>query len=393
MRSRLMVFVFLTGATLFLAYANGANDNFKGVATLFGSQVTNYRRAIAWATATTLLGSIVSVVLAAKLVKHFSGKGLVPDAIADGLGFHGAIALAARITVILATRFGFPISTTHALTGALVGAGLVASWAAGEGLVNGAQLQNVFLLPLLLSPLVAIGCGAIVYGLCHHLSQRWGLAQTPLQEACICLDPGSAPWVADDPSGAIAWSVGHPPDVVIDRPEHCADRYADRDPGTVWGIQVQRLLDGVHFLSAGLVSFARGLNDTPKIVSLMLVTQGLSLPVSAAIVGLAIAIGGWLNARRVAETMSQKLTSLNPGQGLAANLVTAALTIAASRWGLPVSTTHVSVGSIFGVGTVARSAHVRVFGQVLLSWVLTLPIAALLSGGIYAIALRHPLLN
>ncbi|TAD77926.1 MAG: anion permease [Oscillatoriales cyanobacterium] len=386
-----MFLLFLVGAALFLAYANGANDNFKGVATLFGSQVTNYRRAITWATATTMLGSIASVVLAANLVKNFSGKGLVPDPIAEGLGFHGAIALAAGITVILATRLGFPISTTHALTGALVGAGLAASGSAGEALVNFAQLRTAFLLPLLLSPLVAIGCGAILYGLLHQLPSRLGLAKAPLQEACVCVDPGAAMVTASgpDPTGAIALSVNPQPTVVIDQMARCVDRYG----GQLWGIQVQPILDGVHFLSAGLVSFARGLNDTPKIVSLMLVSQGLSLQMNALIVGLAIAIGGWLNARRVAETMSQKLTSLNPGQGLSANLVTAALTIAASRWGLPVSTTHVSVGSIFGVGTVARSAHLRVFGQVLLSWVLTLPIAALLSGLIYAAMLPFPSLH
>lgn len=384
-----MFFLLLMGATLFLAYANGANDNCKGVATLFGSQVTDYRPAIAWATATTFLGSIVSVVLAANLVKHFSGKGLVPDAIAEGLSFHGAIALAAGITVILATRFGFPISTTHALTGALVGAGWVASWSAGERLVNFAQLQKAFLWPLLLSPLVAIGCAALLYGLLHQLSRRLGWTKASLQETCICVDPGVGGEVAGASTGAIALSVARPPDLVIDQTARCVDR----DGGRLWGMPVQRLLDGMHFLSAGLVSFGRGLNDTPKMVSLMVITQGLSLQVNALLVGLAIAIGGWLNARRVAETMSQKLTSLNPGQGLSANLVTAALTIAASRWGLPVSTTHVSVGAIFGVGTVARSANGRVFGQVLLSWLLTLPIAAMLSGGIYAIALQVPALK
>ena len=73
-------------ATLFLAYSNGANDNFKGVATLFGSQTTNYKVAIWWATITTFAGSVCSIFLAQTLLKNFSGKGLVPDAFAQRAG-------------------------------------------------------------------------------------------------------------------------------------------------------------------------------------------------------------------------------------------------------------------------------------------------------------------
>ena len=139
-------------------------------------------------------------------------------------------------------------------------------------------------------------------------------------------------------------------------------------------------MDICHFMSAGIVSFARGLNDTPKIVSLMLVGQSISVQWGSLAVALGMAIGGLLNARKVAETMSKKLTAMNTGQGLVANLVTGFLVIAASRYGLPVSTTHVSVGSIFGVGLISKKANVRVFYQILLSWMLTLPIAAAISG-------------
>jgi PiT family inorganic phosphate transporter len=136
-------------------------------------------------------------------------------------------------------------------------------------------------------------------------------------------------------------------------------------------------------MSAGIVSFARGLNDTPKIVSLMLVGQSISVHWGSLAVALGMALGGLLNAQKVAETMSKKLTGMNTGQGFVANLVTGFLVIAASRYGLPVSTTHVSVGSIFGVGLISKKANVRVFYQILLSWMLTLPIAAAISGGAY----------
>ena len=65
-------------ASLFLAFVNGANDNFKGVATLYGSGALSYRRSLALATLSTLVGSILSFALASGLIRAFSGKGLVP---------------------------------------------------------------------------------------------------------------------------------------------------------------------------------------------------------------------------------------------------------------------------------------------------------------------------
>ena len=76
---------------------------------------------------------------------------------------------------------------------------------------------------------------------------------------------------------------------------------------------------------------------------------------------------------------------MNPGQGFTANLVTGLLVVFASRFGLPVSTTHVSVGSIFGIGMVTRAANTRIVGEIVLSWVLTLPLAALLGAAVYGL--------
>ncbi len=165
----------------------------------------------------------------------------------------------------------------------------------------------------------------------------------------------------------------------MDQTTECIQKYS----GNFLGLKVQQLIDAANFLSAGVVSFVRGLNDTPKIVSLVLIVKILPTEIDA------MAIGGWLNARRVAETMSRKVTKLNAGQGLSANVVTGILVILASRFGLPVSTTHVSVGSIFGVGVISRTANSKVFIQILLSWILTLPIAAILSVAIYAIAYHY----
>jgi phosphate/sulfate permease/alkyl hydroperoxide reductase subunit AhpC len=109
-------------AVCFLAYANGANDNFKGVASLFGSRTCGYRTAISWATVATFAGSVTALFLAQALINRFSGTGLVLDDLVGSPQFVLAVAYGAGATVILATLPGIAISTTHGLTLALVGA-------------------------------------------------------------------------------------------------------------------------------------------------------------------------------------------------------------------------------------------------------------------------------
>ena len=358
-----MTLALLFMATLFLAYANGANDNFKGVATLYGSGVASYRQAITLATLATLAGSVASVFLAADLVRTFSGKGLVPNLVAGSPDFLLAVAIGAGCTVILATLLAFPISTTHGLTGALVGAGAMA---AGREL-NLGVLGTAFFLPLLLSPLLAVGLTVIAYRLLRWLRVRAG-AQA---DACVCVGEEAVVNFAPAMGGASAAhrvaltaSVGSTAD--------CAVRY----PGRVMGMPLQALLTAAHFASTAVLSFARGLNDTPKIVALMLVVNALDIHWGMLAVALAMAAGGLLNGRKVANTMSRKISSMSDGQAFSANLVTGVLVIAASRLGLPVSTTHVSVGAISGAGLVNGTVNTGVLRNILLSWVLTLPIAA-----------------
>jgi PiT family inorganic phosphate transporter len=119
-----MTLAFLLLAVAFLAYSNGANDNFKGVASLYGSKTTSYHAALTWATVTTFAGSVCSIFFAQSLLKTFSGTGLLPDHLVGSEYFLLAVALGAGATVMLATVTGFPVSTTHGLTGAITGTGL-----------------------------------------------------------------------------------------------------------------------------------------------------------------------------------------------------------------------------------------------------------------------------
>jgi len=303
-------------AVAFVAFTNGANANFKGVASLYGSGTTSLRRAALWGTATTFLGSLAAIVLAEGILKSFSGRGLVDDALVASREFVCAVAMGAAVTSFLATRLGFPVSTTHCLIGALLGAG-----SAGGTAIQLAALGSNFFLPLVVSPLLAAVAGVTLYPLFRTLR----------------LAPDS------------------------------------RSP----------LLDGLHVLSAGAASFARGLNDTPKMAALMLAVPGVSASTAILVVGIAIALGGLLDIRRVAETLGKKITGLNPGQGFVASLVTAGLVTTASASHLPVSTTHVSVGALLGIGIVTRKARWRKIGEVLIAWISTVPCGAALAALAY----------
>ena len=107
----MLISIFILLSTLFLAYTNGANDNFKGVATLFGSGTTNYKKALLWATVTTFLGSMAAIFVSQTLITTFSGKGLVSEVTVNSPNFLISVGLGAALTVFIATKAGIPIST------------------------------------------------------------------------------------------------------------------------------------------------------------------------------------------------------------------------------------------------------------------------------------------
>ena len=308
-----MLLSFLILAVGFVAFTNGANANFKGVASLYGSGTTSLKGALWWGTSTTFAGSIAAAFLAEGMIKKFSGKGLVSDELLQSPSFTAAVASGAALTSFLATRFGFPVSTTHALVGALLGAGL-----AGSGdQVHFAALGRNFFYPLFFSPLLAIVLGASIYWILRSLRMA--------------------------------------PD------------------------ERNKVLDVVHFASAGAASFARGLNDTPKMAALLLIVPHMQTRFAILMIGVMIVIGALVDARKVAETLGKKVTGMTPGQGFAANLVTAILVATASFHSLPVSTTHVSVGSLLGMGAITGQAKWRNVIEILLAWVTTVPCAGVIA--------------
>lgn len=361
-----MILAFLFISACFLAYSNGANDNFKGVATLFGSGTTNYKKAINWATITTFSGSVAAIFLANELVKNFSGKGLVPNELITMPIFAIAIAFGAALTVFIATKIGMPISTTHSLVGALFGAGVMAVGSQ----FNFEKLGSTFLMPLIISPLMAAVLSLIAYLIFKFFRKQLGVTK----KTNLSIHKKQTPV-------ASSLNIDHAISLKTKKTiEATIKNQTETYEGQILGLSSQKVLDSLHYLSAGIVSFARGLNDTPKIVGLLLIINVIDIKWSMIIIAIVMAVGGLLNAKKVGVTMSKKITPMNTGQGFTANLVTGLLVTTASIHGLPVSTTHVSVGSIFGIGTATKKADYKMISKILLSWLLTLPLAAIISG-------------
>lgn len=353
-----------------LAFANGTNDVSKAIATLVGSGITNYRTAIVWGTAWTVVGACVSGLVATAMVKTFS-SGLIQPAVAILSAVTWSVLIGAMSWVLLASRTGLPVSTTHAIAGAIVGAGLIALGT--SGLIWSALISKIAL-PLLLSPVLALALSILVHPAVRTIAGRW-------EGTCLCFMPESQALVTIDAQGATrtlfqAAGFGQPVAAV---PAQC-------DRAGLRGLTIG--LDTIHWLSSGLASLARGTNDAPKILAILLLsgattawTSSTAQAIAFTGVALAMGLGSYLGGLRVTEVLAEKVTRMDHIEGLSANLTTSSLVLVSATMGLPVSTTHVSSSAIIGIGLlngiqVVRWTTVR---DMVLAWIVTLPVAGLLA--------------
>jgi PiT family inorganic phosphate transporter len=354
----LLMGIVLVLLTLGLAFANGANDVSKGIATLVGSGTTNYRAAVLWGTVWTVAGALAAAVASQGLVATFSGKGLLANP-PSGSGFLLAVACGAIAWLLIANLTGLPVSTTHALAGALCGAGIMAAGIPG---VVWTGVAKKVALPLALSPLISLGLMLILAPVVVPLFRR-------AHRFCVCVERRETlPAVA---GAALAASL----------PALDLVAASDCPPETLVRVG---LLDSLHWASAGATSFFRGLNDTPKILALGVAATagfGISGFTFYALVAAAMGLGSVIGGFRVTETLAKKVTRISQDDGLLANLTTSGFVCAASLWGLPVSTTHVSSGAILGIaaGSKGPGLHWKTVREMLLAWVVTLPVAALVA--------------
>jgi len=349
---------------LWLAFANGSNDVSKAVATLVGSGVTSYRNAVLWGTIWTMVGAGIAGLVATAMVSTFS-QGLVAPDVQSSPVLASAVLCGAVVWVLVASWTGLPVSTTHALTGAIVGAGLVAFGV--EGLLW-QPIGKKIVLPLILS---------------RVLAARW-------EGACLCVMPPARALVMIDAHGATRTlfqtaALGQP---VMAVPSQC-DREGLR--GLVVG------LDGLHWCSSGLASLARGMNDAPKVAAMLLLGSTVPSWSSPAVqtmvffaVAAAMGIGSYLAGLRVTRVLAEKVTRMDHSEGLSANLTTSSLVFASAIMGLPVSTTHVGSSAIIGIGLLKGIKGVRwtTVRDMVLAWVVTLPACGLLAALVYHLLIR-----
>ena len=386
---------------LYMAWAIGANDVANAMGTSVGSGALTVGGAI-----------IVAAVL--EFAGAFLAGGHVTDTVRKGMldlsmmtreqliyGMLGSLAAAGTLLVV-ATRYGLPISTTHSIVGAIVGFGAIA---VGVDAVKWGKIAQI-VLSWVTSPLLA---GVIAFFIFQITRIKVLDRPDPVAQirklgpvffffvffiiGLVTLFKGLKPLKLDlnltqsligsVTLGLIGAAIGaffiRRVDVGEDDPKHRFSR-------------VERIFVVLQILTACAIAFAHGSNDVANsigpLAAISHAVQGMDLgskapvePWMLAIGGIGIVIGLATWGYRVMETIGKKITELTPSRGFAAELAAATTIVVASRLGIPISTTHTLVGAVLGVG-LARgigALDLRVVGKILASWVATLPLAAGLS--------------
>ena len=362
-----------------VAWANGANDVSKGVATLVGSRLATYRQGLSWGTGWTMAGAAVALVFTSALLRTFS-TGLVSGEVAESQLFPLSVAAGAFTWVLFASRTALPVSTTHSLAGAIIGAGIAAAGLSG---VRWTLVLATVALPLAVSPLLAAGLTCCAHGAARRrLSAAARYCVCVVQRPVAALAGGGLP----TPAGSVAATsrLASLPVVVMDQERACAREQE------VTGV---RVTDAAHWMTSAALSFARGLNDTPKIVALaMVAAMGAGIGAAPLYTACAVAMGAGslIAGRRVTRTLAERVTEVATLEGLAASGVAAGLVLAASFVALPVSTTHVATGAIVGAGLGSSGDGVRwnTVSNLVAAWVITLPASSAISAATWWLGTR-----
>lgn len=385
----------------YMAWAIGAND----VANAMGTSVGSGALTVGGAIIVAAIFEFAGAFLAGGHVTDTVRKGMLDMSLLgrEQLIYGMMASLASAGTLLIgATRFGLPISTTHAIVGAIVGFGAVAI---GIDAVNWPKVLQISL-SWITSPLLA---GVIAFAIFHLIRSTILNKSNPVHQirkygpaffffvffiiGLVTLFKGLKHINLDlDLMEAIAGSValgliGSGIGAFFIR----RVQIGEADPDHRFD-QVERIFVVLQILTACAIAFAHGSNDVANAIgplaAIVNAVENVDLTAKApvapwmlAIGGLGIVIGLATWGYRVMETVGKKITELTPSRGFAAQLAAASTIVLASRLGIPISTTHTLVGAVLGVG-LARgitALDLRVVGNILASWIATLPIAAALS--------------
>ncbi|WP_025273194.1 inorganic phosphate transporter [Haloglycomyces albus] len=326
MDAALITAILAIGAALWFSFTNGFQDSANAIATSISTRALSPRAALLMAA----VGNFVGAHLGAKVAKTVAGGLVELPSGTEGLLIVVAGLLGAISWNYLATYFGWPISASHSLVGGLVGATM-----AGAGVVFWDGIVNKIVLPTLISPVVGFGVGFLVM-----LAIYW------------------------------IFRKGHP-------------------------VKLNRGFRRAQTVSAAAMSLGHGMQDAAKVMGIIVLAlyvggfqdNATNIPewvyIAAA---LTLAWGTYAGGWRIIKTLGRKIIDLNPPQGFAAESVAATVLFANTWWiGAPISTTHTITSAIMGVGATGGKRAVRwgVARSIVLAWVVTFPVAALVGALVY----------
>jgi inorganic phosphate transporter, PiT family len=323
------ILILIIVLAVFFDIANGWHDCANAIATVVSTKVLSPMVAVSLAAGMNILGAFLSTAVAKTV-----GTGIVdPRAVTDTVIISAL--LSAIIWNLITILMGLPVSSSHALFGGIAGAAMAHG---GAGILNAGGTSKI-LISLLVSPVLGIMIGYGFMKLILHL-------------------------------------FGHLPPGII-------SKYFGR----------------LQILSSSFMAFGHGSNDAQKamgIITMALVSGGvirtMDVPtwvilICAMAMGFGTLFGGW----KIIKTLGVKMLKLEPIHGFAAETSSTMIIVAASHFGLPVSTTHVVSAAILGVGATKRLSAVRwgIAGKIVMAWVLTLPVCIGLAWGIQRILAHY----
>jgi PiT family inorganic phosphate transporter len=316
--------VITVAVALVFDFTNGFHDTANAVATSVSTRALSPRLAVAIAALANLAGAFVTTAVAKTV-----GKGIIDSGLATPKTVLAAV-LGAIAWNLLTWWFGLPSSSSHALIGGLVGAALVQS---GEKGVEWHGLAHKVVIPALWAPTIAFAAAFVLLLLIYWLFQ-W-------------MTPGLA---------------------------NRSFRLGQLASGT-W------------------VAFTHGANDAQKtmgVIALALYAHGsissFYIPTWVKIAAaVSIAAGTYAGGWRIMRTLGQRVFQMDPPAGFAAQATAGAVIYASTKYGYPLSTTHVVSGAVMGAGATKRLSAVRwgVAGNIVIAWVLTIPAAALVAAAVW----------
>lgn len=390
---------------LYMTWGIGANDVANAMGTSVGSGAITVKQAILAAAIFEFAGAFI----AGGSVTSTIRKGIIDAGAIQGqpeLLVYGMLAslLAAGIWLMIASARGWPVSTTHSIVGAIVGFA-----AAGIGMdavkwEKIGQITASWVVSPLLGGVIAMLLMWSIRSLIlnadnpFRMAKRWGPAYVFLVGWIVSLVTlfkglkhldlhltGTQSFLAAVVFGAVVALIGN---ILIDRVK--IDEAADR---SFHYASVEKVFTPMMIFTACAMAFAHGSNDVANGIGPMAavvatiqsggeVVQKADLPLWILVLGgVGIVVGLSTMGYRVMQTIGTRITELTPSRGFCATLAAASTVVLASKTGLPVSTTHIAVGAVMGVG-LARgigALDLRVIGNIVVSWLVTLPAGAILA--------------